>query len=131
LLTLRSAGILQVILPCWFDTLGFANRVEWLEIGVYGSRSAAPSVESGELSRALLKVLGEGVEAIGMRKKAKKLAEITGNVGGRKKACEKIIELLEGFSGAEHHRSVQAMIGSIQDIRPIGMLLLIILPSIF
>lgn len=83
-----------MILPCWFDTLDFANRVEWLGIGVHGSRRAAPSVESGELSRALLKVLGPSTEAVGMRKKAKQLAEVTGKVGGRKKACEKINQLL-------------------------------------
>jgi len=90
-----SAGTPQVILPCWFDTLDFANRVEWLGIGVHGSRCAAPSVESGELSRALYKVLGDSAEAAGMKKKAKALADIVGKVGGRKKACEKILELLE------------------------------------
>ena len=86
----------QVVLPCWLDTLEFANRVEWLGIGVYGSRSAAPSVESQELSQALLKVLGDGVEAVQLKQRAKELAEISGKVGGRKKAFDKIIEILEG-----------------------------------
>lgn len=85
----------QVILPCWLDTWDFANRVEWLGIGVYGSRTAAPSVQAGELSRALLKVLGNDSEASSMRKKAKELAAVSAVPGGRRKACEKIIEILE------------------------------------
>jgi UDP:flavonoid glycosyltransferase YjiC (YdhE family) len=84
-----------VILPCWLDTLDFANRVEWLGIGVHGSRKSAPSVESGELSRAVLKVLGDSPDSVRMKQKARELAEITGRIGGRKRACEKIIELLE------------------------------------
>jgi UDP:flavonoid glycosyltransferase YjiC (YdhE family) len=84
-----------VIVPCWLDTLDFGNRVEWLGIGVHGSRRSAPSVESRELSRALLKVLGDTTEALRMKQKARELARITGNIGGRKKACDKIVELLE------------------------------------
>ena len=84
-----------MVLPCWLDTLEFANRVEWLGIGVYGSRSAAPSVESQELSRALMRVLSDGIEATKIRQQAKKLSDISQRVGGRKKAYEKIIEILE------------------------------------
>jgi UDP:flavonoid glycosyltransferase YjiC (YdhE family) len=85
----------QVVIPCWLDTLEFANRVEWLGIGVYGSRSATPSVEGQELSQALLKVLGDGVEATQTKEKAKQLAAVSGKVGGRKAAFDKIIEILE------------------------------------
>ena len=85
----------QVVLPCWLDTLEFANRVEWLGIGVYGSRSATPSVEGQELSQALMKVLGDGIEAAQIKQQAKELADISGKVGGRKKAFEKIIEILK------------------------------------
>lgn len=90
-----SAGVPQVILPCWLDTLDFANRVEWLGIGVYGSRSAAPSVEARELSQALFKVLGHTPEASRMKEKARELVAISARPGGRKKACKKIIEFLE------------------------------------
>jgi hypothetical protein len=69
--------------------------VEWLGIGVYGSRTAAPRVDAWELSRALLKVLGDGDEAVNMSQKAKELAGICGHVGGRIKACQKIIEIME------------------------------------
>jgi hypothetical protein len=66
-------------------------------LGVYGSRTAAPSVESRELSSALLRVLEEGPEATRMKQKAKELDEITGKVRVCKKACEKITELLEAL----------------------------------
>ncbi|KAI9744296.1 MAG: hypothetical protein M1818_002448 [Claussenomyces sp. TS43310] len=91
-----SAGVPHVVLPCWLDTLEFANRVEWLGIGVYGSRSATPSVEGHELSHALMKVLGGGIEAAQMKRKARELAHVSGKVGGRKKASRKILEILEG-----------------------------------
>lgn len=97
LLIFASAGVPQVVLPCWLDTLDFANKVEWLGIGVYGSRKAAPGVEATEFSRALLRILDDGEEASRMSVKAKELAVIAGKVGGRKKASEKIIELLEPY----------------------------------
>ena len=85
----------QLVLACWLDTLEFANRVEWLGIGVNGSRNAAPSVEGRELSEALLKVVVGGSEAARMKQKAKDLADISGRAGGRKKACERILQILE------------------------------------
>lgn len=90
-----SAGVPQIVLPCWLDTLDFANKVEWLGIGVYGSKQTAPSVEAWELSRAFLMVLDDSEEASRMALRARELADISGKVGGRKKACEKIVELLE------------------------------------
>ncbi|KAE9380566.1 glycosyltransferase family 1 protein [Stipitochalara longipes BDJ] len=92
-----STGVPQVILPCWLDTIDFANRVEWLGIGVHGSRCAAPSVKSEELFRALLKVLGDNPDATLIQERARELAGVTGRIGGRKRACEKIIELLESL----------------------------------
>ena len=92
---LRSVGVPQIILPCWLDTFDFANRVEYLGIGVYGSRKSAPRVESKELSRALMRVMGDGEEAARLKAKAEELAQIVGKVGGRVKACDRIIEILE------------------------------------
>lgn len=92
---INSAGVPQVVLPCWLDTLDFANRVEWLGIGFYGSRNAAPSVEAEELSQALLKVLGNNPEASRMRERARELAIASARPGGRRKACEKIVEIFE------------------------------------
>jgi len=42
----------------------------------------------------LLRVLGDGPEARRITEKARYLAEVTGKYGGRKKACEKIVQLL-------------------------------------
>ncbi|PVH87699.1 glycosyltransferase family 1 protein [Cadophora sp. DSE1049] len=90
-----SGGVPQIVLPCWLDTLDFANKVEWLGIGVHGSRNTAPSVEAWELSQAFLKVLDNSEEPSRMALRARELADISGKVGGRKRACEKIVELLE------------------------------------
>ncbi|KAH8684259.1 putative UDP-glucoronosyl and UDP-glucosyl transferase [Tricladium varicosporioides] len=89
-----SVGVPQIVLPCWLDTFEFANRVEYLGIGLHGSRTSAPLVEAKELSSALLLVLGDNNKATAMKLKAKELSEISGRVGGRVKACEKIIEIL-------------------------------------
>jgi UDP:flavonoid glycosyltransferase YjiC (YdhE family) len=94
-LIFSSLGVPQVVLPVWMDTFDFANRVEYLEIGVFGSRNHCPRVEANELSKALMRVMGDGKEATTMKLQAKELASIAGKVGGRVKACEKIIELLE------------------------------------
>lgn len=72
--------------------------MEYLGIGVYGSRKAAPRVERAELSAALMKVIGDGEEASKMRLKAKELGEIANKTGGRVKAVEKIEELLKDWS---------------------------------
>ncbi|EPE25405.1 UDP-Glycosyltransferase/glycogen phosphorylase [Glarea lozoyensis ATCC 20868] len=92
-----SVGIPQIILPCWLDTFEFANRVEYLGIGVYGSRTAAPRVDAWEFSRALMRVLGEGEEGEDMRRRAKELATLCGGYGGRKRAAERVVEILEGL----------------------------------
>ena len=42
-----------------------------------------------------MRVLDDGEGALSMKQKAKQLAEISGKVGGRVKAAEKIVELLE------------------------------------
>lgn len=94
-----SGGTPQIVLPCWLDTLDFANKVEWLGVGLHGSRAAVPGVESSELSRALLRIFADGEEAIQIRFKAAQLAEIAGKVGGRKKACDKIVEIIEAQGG--------------------------------
>ncbi len=43
-----SVGIPQIILPSSHNTFDFANRAEWLGIGLYGSRSFAPSASAVE-----------------------------------------------------------------------------------
>lgn len=42
-----------------------------------------------------MKVLDDGIEAVRLKEQAKTLADISGRAGGRKKAMEKILEILE------------------------------------
>lgn len=85
------AGVPHVALPIWFDTYDFATRVEWLGIGVWGNKSAAPQIDGAELGRALVRAVASD-ESVNMFLKAQ---EIMGNLGeGRVIACEKLIELL-------------------------------------
>lgn len=69
--------------------------MEYLGIGVYGSRKASPRVERAELSAALTRVMGSGEEAARMRAKARELGEIANKTGGRVKAAEEIENLLK------------------------------------
>ena len=85
------AGVPHVVLPVWYDTYDFATRVEWLGIGVWGNKTAAPSIDGAELGAALVRVV-TGAEAMCMFLKA---LDLTDNLReGRFVACEKIIELL-------------------------------------
>lgn len=88
-----SAGIPQIVLPLWFDTYDFAHRVEYLGIGVWGSRSQAPTVHGWELGEALIRVLASG-ESVGFREKARALSRGLGVKEGRVVASEKILSLI-------------------------------------
>ncbi|KAL5361076.1 hypothetical protein BJX96DRAFT_175896 [Aspergillus floccosus] len=87
-------GIPQVVLPVWFDTYDFAHRVEFLGIGVWGSRKTAPVGQGSELGEALNSVLVED-EGASMREKAKALVSQLGHKEGRVVACEKILSLID------------------------------------
>jgi hypothetical protein len=50
-------GAPQVILPQWLDTYDCATRVEWLGIGLHGSRKVAPEIDAEEFSQAVETVL--------------------------------------------------------------------------
>ncbi len=82
----------QIVLPVWIDTYDFSTRVEYLGVGVWGSRTAAPRVEAGELSQALVKVI-DSSESVAMAAKAKMLAVPFAKVQGREVACAKIVEI--------------------------------------
>lgn len=95
-LTVRSrVGVPQVVLPQWLDTYDCATRVEWLGIGINGSRSAAPGVKAEEFSKALLHVLSD--EAIHAKSAAvKKLCEGEGRI----EAHDRIVEFVHISSHA-------------------------------
>ncbi|THW62868.1 UDP-glucoronosyl and UDP-glucosyl transferase family protein [Aureobasidium pullulans] len=88
------AGVPQVVLPVWIDTYDFAIRVEYLGIGVWGNRVAAPYVGASELGTAFLKVV-DGRESAGMMIKAKSIAVPFQEHPGRQVAFEKMTEILE------------------------------------
>ena len=88
-----AAGVPQVVLPVWIDTFDFADRVEWLGVGLWGSRKSAPKATADELAAALTGVVG-GPESEGMRQRAKALAAKVGGTNGRALAAAKIHELV-------------------------------------
>ncbi|KAF4207017.1 hypothetical protein CNMCM8927_004112 [Aspergillus lentulus] len=82
-------GVPHVVLPAWQDCYENAARAEWLGIGVYGNKSRAPSIDAKELSKALLKVMGNTA----YKAKALELAKLCHKKEGRVAAAEKIVEL--------------------------------------
>ena len=82
------------MLPAWFDTYEFAARVEYLGIGIYGSKKSksAPEADGAELGEALLAVTTDSEASRAMKKKAKDLAKLSNAYGGRSKAASKILE---------------------------------------
>ena len=88
----NRVGVPQVVLPVWYDTYDFANRVEWLGIGAHGNRKAAPSVEASEFAKALTRAL----EDEKMISRAKEIGKLCGKLEGREVACEKISDWIRG-----------------------------------
>lgn len=80
-------------MPVWIDTYDFAIRVEYLGIGVWGNRLAAPSSEGLELGKALVQVV-DGDDSAAMLAKAKQIAVPFQKKPGRRVAYEKILEIL-------------------------------------
>lgn len=62
--------------------------MEWLGIGVHGSREAAPDIEAVEFSQAILKVLHDAE----IRSKATAMRDICMDTEGRVLAHDKIVE---------------------------------------
>lgn len=84
-------GIPQVILPQWFDTYDCPARVEWLGIGLHGSRTMAPKINGAELSSALLHVLKDE----GTQKRAKAIGDLCKTTEGRVFAHDQIVQYVE------------------------------------
>ncbi|KAL2788683.1 hypothetical protein BJX66DRAFT_326924 [Aspergillus keveii] len=76
------AGVPQVILPVWYDTYDFARRVEYLGVGLWGSKTSAPAINGPELGKALTRVL-HSEESSSMQEKAKSIASKLGTKEGR------------------------------------------------
>ncbi|QSZ37360.1 hypothetical protein DSL72_009458 [Monilinia vaccinii-corymbosi] len=88
-----GTGVPQVVLPLWVDLYDFAIRVEYLGVGVWGSRNAAPNWTAEELGAALLKVAGDGEEALSMRKRALEISKPYKEKPGRIIAARELARL--------------------------------------
>ncbi|RDH25227.1 hypothetical protein M747DRAFT_320475 [Aspergillus niger ATCC 13496] len=88
------AEIPQIVLPVWFDAYDYAARVEYLGIGIWGSRRSAPKVSGEELGDALLRVVTASDESHAMRMRAMQVAGQLPFKDGRVVAYERLLELL-------------------------------------
>ena len=79
----------------WVDLYDYAVRAEFLGIGVWGNREAAPCWKAEELGTAFLRVLGDGDEAVTIRKKAHELGRASQKEPGRVRAAREIAKLAE------------------------------------
>lgn len=77
------------MLPVWWDTYEFAERVRYLGLGAIGNVGVAPGVESSRFSASLLEVLGD--EQI--RVNAKRVATACKDRGeGRELAAKEVMD---------------------------------------
>ncbi|KAK9252730.1 putative udp-glucoronosyl and udp-glucosyl transferase family protein [Lipomyces tetrasporus] len=95
-----GTGVPQVALAMWADCYDHATRVEWLGIGVWGNRQAAPYWTGEEASQAILKVISDSSYA----EKAKTLVKPK-EQQGRYVAARKIAEWAE----ANRNRRLDAL----------------------
>lgn len=86
LIDCSRVGAPQIILPQWLDTYDCATRVEWLGIGVHGSRKSAPEIEATEFAAAIEKALFD--ERI--RSKAASIRDLCKETEGRTVAYDMI-----------------------------------------
>lgn len=81
-------GAPQIVLPQWLDTYDCATRVEWLGIGINGSKTAAPGIDATEFSKALHQVLCD--EKIHLRASA--IKDLCNKEEGRMVAHAQIVD---------------------------------------
>ncbi|EJT74266.1 hypothetical protein GGTG_08109 [Gaeumannomyces tritici R3-111a-1] len=87
-----SAGVPHVVLGVWMDTYDFANRAEYLGIGIWGNKRSKPGCRPEELGPALVDVL-MGPRSAQMKLKAAELARLcASNGGGREMAARTILD---------------------------------------
>ncbi|KFX94668.1 hypothetical protein O988_06165 [Pseudogymnoascus sp. VKM F-3808] len=88
------AGKPQIILPMWVDLYDFATRVEYLGIGLWPTKSSAPSWNATELGAAMVRIVEDSEESRAMRRRAEELKELCRKNQGRKVAAERILEMM-------------------------------------
>ena len=90
---LDRSGVPHIVLPVWFDTYDYAQRAEFLNIGIFGSKTSAPGVRAEEFGRALVRITGDDEEAVKFRTSANHLRELCRAKGnGRELASVAILE---------------------------------------
>ncbi|KAI9568651.1 hypothetical protein HD554DRAFT_2021844 [Boletus coccyginus] len=87
------SGIPHIVLPVWYDTYDYAQRAEYLNIGIFGNRAFAPGVGAEEFGKALVRVSGDSEEAVKFKTSAKRLRELCRAKGnGRELASAAILK---------------------------------------
>lgn len=84
------------MLAQWYDLYDMAVRAEYRGIGIYGNKKAAPDIEEFEFGAAVSRLLRPGEELEGFRMRAKTVAEACRNGGGKKRAVDKLLEIIDG-----------------------------------
>ncbi|KAN0085969.1 glycosyltransferase family 1 protein [Tylopilus felleus] len=70
------SGVPHIVLPVWYDTYDYAQRTEFLNIGIFGNQTCTPGVCAEELGRAFVRITGDSGEASKFRSSAKRLKEV-------------------------------------------------------
>ncbi|KUI67062.1 Vancomycin aglycone glucosyltransferase [Cytospora mali] len=100
-----QSGVPQVILASWWDTYEYAARVEYLGVGVFANKKAAPRAQNDEFREALLEVIGNPE----MSAKARELASVCQRNGeGRVRARDLIVDILHTQASTVHDNFLEA-----------------------
>ncbi|MCJ1306439.1 hypothetical protein MMC25_000081 [Agyrium rufum] len=89
-----KAGVPHVVLPVWFDTYDYANRAEYLGIGIWASKKTAPRIYCNELTNALSIILEDDERGRSIRAKAAELGVFCQKTEGREVAADKVMAML-------------------------------------
>lgn len=84
-----------MVLPMWVDLYDNAVRADFLGIGVWGNENSSPNWTAEELGESFLRVIGDGEEAVAIRKKARELGRISQKEPGRVRAAREIANLAQ------------------------------------
>ncbi|KAL8371572.1 hypothetical protein RB595_001390 [Gaeumannomyces hyphopodioides] len=100
-----SAGVPHVVLGVWMDTYDFANRAEYLGIGIWGNKRSKPGCRPEELGPALIDVL-MGPRSAQMKQKVAELARLcAANGGGRAMAAKTILDEIATLRQVGEHKA--------------------------
>ncbi|EFQ36696.1 diacylglycerol O-acyltransferase [Colletotrichum graminicola] len=91
---LGCSGAPQIALPMWLDTYNIATHMEYLDVGIWANKNAAPNIDRDELSRCLLTVMGDSKRSLVLRSRAREMQEACAAGGGSERAATKILNFL-------------------------------------